>query len=228
MNEQGVTVSKGAAADWDAWHDNYHRDTAGAYVELFEMLRVTSYPVLVTARIELFEDSRARTHRMLQQFGVCVPDCALVMRTRGDTATLFKQHVALQLKAAGIHVALAVDDDVRNCNDFHDAGVPTLRAWSHLPEDKRNPTSETPLAAADVPYSAIERLLTDAMNTSVSNGANSVSLPDDYVEIAWWLTHALPPLKAVSQARDVEVRGAEVVYDYGKAGRVVSNGAPTG
>lgn len=36
----------------------------------------------------------------------------------------------------------------------------------------------------------IGKLLAEAMNTAVSNGANSVSLPDDFVELAVWLTGA--------------------------------------
>jgi hypothetical protein len=37
------------------------------------------------------------------------------------------------------------------------------------------------------PYAAIGRLLVEAMDRAVANGANSVSMPDDYVAIAAWL-----------------------------------------
>jgi hypothetical protein len=38
-----------------------------------------------------------------------------------------------------------------------------------------------------VPRDAIEKLLSEAMDRAVANGANSVSMPDEYVEIAAWL-----------------------------------------
>ena len=34
---------------------------------------------------------------------------------------------------------------------------------------------------------AIERVLTELMDIAVTNGANSISMPDDYVLIAAWL-----------------------------------------
>jgi hypothetical protein len=38
-----------------------------------------------------------------------------------------------------------------------------------------------------IPYDAIGRLLDQAMDQAVANGANAISMPDDYVEIAHWL-----------------------------------------
>lgn len=38
-----------------------------------------------------------------------------------------------------------------------------------------------------VPVEAIGRLLTEAMDEAVENGASSVSMPDDYVAVAAWL-----------------------------------------
>lgn len=38
-----------------------------------------------------------------------------------------------------------------------------------------------------VPVEAIGRLLTEAMDKAVENGASSVSMPDDYVAVAAWL-----------------------------------------
>lgn len=37
------------------------------------------------------------------------------------------------------------------------------------------------------PREAIEKMLTELMDIAVSNGANSVSMPDEYVEVAAWL-----------------------------------------
>lgn len=41
--------------------------------------------------------------------------------------------------------------------------------------------------AEPVPVEAIGRLLTEAMDKAVENGASSVSMPDDYVAVAAWL-----------------------------------------
>ena len=41
--------------------------------------------------------------------------------------------------------------------------------------------------APSVPVEAIGKMLADAMSVAVSNGANSVSMPDEYVEVAVWL-----------------------------------------
>ena len=45
------------------------------------------------------------------------------------------------------------------------------------------PTQPSP----SVPVEAIGKMLADAMAVAVSNGANSVSMPDEYVEVAVWL-----------------------------------------
>ena len=37
------------------------------------------------------------------------------------------------------------------------------------------------------PYGAIGKILTEVMDIAVSNGANSISMPDEYVEVAAWL-----------------------------------------
>ena len=38
-----------------------------------------------------------------------------------------------------------------------------------------------------IPYGAIEKNLTEVMDIATANGANSVSMPDEYVEVAAWL-----------------------------------------
>ena len=38
-----------------------------------------------------------------------------------------------------------------------------------------------------IPYGAIEKILTEVMDIATANGANSVSMPDEYVEVAAWL-----------------------------------------
>lgn len=40
---------------------------------------------------------------------------------------------------------------------------------------------------SDTVIETISGLLADAMDVSVKNGANSVSMPDEYVEVAVWL-----------------------------------------
>ncbi len=48
-------------------------------------------------------------------------------------------------------------------------------------------------AVPDSVQSTIGKLLADAMSVAVSNGANSVSMPDEYVELAAWLAAAPQP-----------------------------------
>lgn len=62
--------------------------------------------------------------------------------------------------------------------------------WSDEPaHDWRLPVFLAPVAAQaqPAPMEAIGKLLTVAMEIAVANGANSVSMPDEYVEVAAWL-----------------------------------------
>lgn len=50
--------------------------------------------------------------------------------------------------------------------------------------------------AQNIPTEAIGRILAEVMDAAVANGANSVSMPDHYVEVAAWLCSAnisVPP-----------------------------------
>lgn len=49
-------------------------------------------------------------------------------------------------------------------------------------------TSAPTIPAGTPPVVAISNLLTQAMDQAVANGANSISMPDEYVEIAAWLS----------------------------------------
>ena len=51
--------------------------------------------------------------------------------------------------------------------------------WGYVPAEAQ--------PAMSVPREAIERMLTQLMDIAVSNGANSVSMPDEYVEVTAWL-----------------------------------------
>ena len=51
----------------------------------------------------------------------------------------------------------------------------------------RDRAALAPKAPLSVPREAIEKMLTQLMDIAVSNGANSVSMPDEYVEVAAWL-----------------------------------------
>lgn len=53
-------------------------------------------------------------------------------------------------------------------------------------------TCEPVQPAASVPVEAIGKMLADAMAVAVSNGANSISMPDEYVEVAVWLRGISP------------------------------------
>lgn len=51
--------------------------------------------------------------------------------------------------------------------------------WGYAPAEAQPATS--------VPREAIDKMLTQLMDIAVSNGANSISMPDEYVEVAAWL-----------------------------------------
>ena len=55
--------------------------------------------------------------------------------------------------------------------------------WMPLPELPGAQAQPAP----SVPREAINKMLTQLMDIAVSNGANSVSMPDEYVEVAAWL-----------------------------------------
>lgn len=71
--------------------------------------------------------------------------------------------------------------------------------WGYVPADAR-----------PAPLKAIWNILTEVMDIAVSNGANSRSMPDEYVEVAAWLcgvpgaqpAHSIPEgwLRAIDEA----------------------------
>jgi hypothetical protein len=68
---------------------------------------------------------------------------------------------------------------------FYDA-MHTLRAALAQPTQPQG----DPLPSMSPPVASICRLLNQAMDQAVANGANSVSMLDDFVEIAVWLSGA--------------------------------------
>lgn len=71
-------------------------------------------------------------------------------------------------------------------------------------------TSDMEQRGRSVPREAIAKLLTEAMDAAVANGADSRSMPDEYVEIAAWLCEvpALPAAAAAKRAKQPENRNA--------------------
>ena len=47
--------------------------------------------------------------------------------------------------------------------------------------------SELESLRQDAPLAAIDKILIEVMDIAVTNGANSLSMPDEYVEVAAWL-----------------------------------------
>lgn len=66
--------------------------------------------------------------------------------------------------------------------------------------------------APSVPREAIEKMLTQLMDIAVSNGANSISMPDEYVEVAAWLC-GIPAQPAPSE-QDASVRKAWARFSH--------------
>ena len=67
-------------------------------------------------------------------------------------------------------------------------------------EAKMEPRYACPVPAQSVPVAAIEKVLAEVMEIAVSNGASSVSMPDEYVEIAAWL-HGLATVPKPEEAK---------------------------
>ena len=74
-----------------------------------------------------------------------------------------------------------------------------------------------------IPLEAIEKMLADVMAVAVSNGANSVSMPDEYVEVAVWSQGECPKQPAPSVPEGVSfintsqlegVVSTEIVHSY--------------
>lgn len=63
--------------------------------------------------------------------------------------------------------------------DLNRKFIAEINGPTHMGE----PTQHAP----SVPREAIDKMLTQLMDIAVSNGANSVSMPDEYVEVAAWL-----------------------------------------
>lgn len=55
-----------------------------------------------------------------------------------------------------------------------------------------NPVSLKQPSQQDIPRNAIEKILTEVMDAAVANGADSRSMPDEYVEVAAWLCGIKP------------------------------------
>ena len=53
--------------------------------------------------------------------------------------------------------------------------------------DERDDLRAAMLRMERPPYGAIGKILTEVMDIAVSNGADSQSMPDEYVEVAAWL-----------------------------------------
>ena len=59
--------------------------------------------------------------------------------------------------------------------------------WAAAWKAAKRHCGQPALGAPSVPRESIERMLTQLMDIAVSNGANSISMPDEYVEVAAWL-----------------------------------------
>ena len=95
--------------------------------------------------------------------------------------------------------------------------VERVTHWMPLPE------LPGPQPAPSVPIESIGKLLAQAMEVAVANGANSVSMPDELVEVAAWLSGARPnPANGQTRAvrdviaerrRQIEVEGWAPEHD---------------
>jgi len=66
-----------------------------------------------------------------------------------------------------------------------------------------------------VPLDAINKMLSDCMDVAVQNGANSVSMPDHYVEVAAWVCGIKDAAKMMAEPAEVPMPEANL---FGPAG----------
>ena len=107
---------------------------------------------------------------------------------------------------------------------------------SNIPESSYIPLYALPGAqaqnATSVPTESIGKMLAQAMDAAVANGANSVSMPDELVEVAAWLSGVQPnPANGQNRAvrdviaerrRQVETEGRTTQHDDANPAGVMS------
>ena len=97
--------------------------------------------------------------------------------------------------------------------------TPSGKVMSHHCKDAVMTARQLPPAISFT----IGSMLADAMNTAAANGANSVSMPDSYVELAAWLSGITPPAPASNSTEtqqsfveilDVATKALKRAYDH--------------
>lgn len=110
--------------DWDAFFDACGDDPLVEEVaRLLELLDPGLRIVLLTGR-----PLRVRPQTLSWLAHNRLRWDLLVMRNRGDYAqvTRFKRAAVAELRAAGVDLRLAFEDDPRNRDMFHDEGIPCI------------------------------------------------------------------------------------------------------
>lgn len=152
----------------------FHR----ADVMTYEIQRLRKENEFLMKNADKFEDGIDWIQRAIQAEVECES-------LRAELASVNKQlHEAIQSDAESIAM-------FRKARDERDALRAELDAIKPHPHCDRSCMFQCSQSAPSVPVAAIEKVLAEVMEIAVSNGANSVSMPDEYVEIAAWL-HSLP------------------------------------
>lgn len=86
-----------------------------------------------------------------------------------------------------IKLRMDMADDGEDSDSEEAAFFAIILARIRRLEGEKKLLKEKLAAGAGVPRKAIDKMLTQLMDIAVSNGANSVSMPDEYVEVAAWL-----------------------------------------
>ncbi len=110
--------------DWDAFFEACGEDPLVSEVaRLLELLEPGLHVVLLTGRPLRV---RPQTLAWLARYGLRWD--LLVMRDRGDYSQVssFKRRSVDELRAHGLELRLAFEDDPRNRDMFHDEGIPCI------------------------------------------------------------------------------------------------------
>ena len=102
---------------------------------------------------------------------------------------------------------------------------PASRDDALLVAQYRDHALHTAKPQAAVPREAIGKMLAAAMNQAVANGANSISMPDELVEVAAWLQGVATP-QAPAEPPSEAMRKAEFALRHAR--QFITNGVALG
>jgi hypothetical protein len=114
-----------------------------------------------------------------------------------DDANAAKAELTYRCAYADMEICPCEAADSDNCHEQIVHGIKfTAKTWGKFAQLR----AQRQQGSEPVPVEAIGRVLAEVMDLAVANGANSVSMPNHYVEIAGWLSGVAPDTPPQSNA----------------------------